>query len=79
MRKIENTRYSKTEKIRQEAFIAQMIGELKENPGNGSQNTERAGSHCHSMVDETMRGDVVVKTVQSCDHLAATRTTVEAA
>ena len=56
-----------------------MIGELKENPGNGSQNTERAGSHCHSMVDETMRGDVVVKTVQSCDHLAATRTTVEAA
>lgn len=35
MRKIETTRYSKTEKIQQEVFIAQMIGELKENPGNG--------------------------------------------
>lgn len=51
-----------------------MIGELKEHPGNGemTQNTERAGSHCHSTVDETMRGDVVVKRVQSCDYPAAT-------
>ena len=55
MRKIETRRYSKTEKIQQEAFIAQMIGELKENPGNGemTQNTERAGSHYHPWVGGT--------------------------